>query len=94
MIGKQKAHAIAREERLTFGDLKVMIAAAATKNGMSSVNRQFTLARVCEIYAAALDGRPDVEVPKAWRPDPYSSSGAVKPSKNFMIVTNILRDCG
>jgi hypothetical protein len=58
---------------------------------MSSVNPSIPLAKTCEIFSACAQ-RPAEEVPKAWRVDVYS--GRRKPSKDFLIVTNILRDCG
>lgn len=84
----------AQEETLTIGELRQMISAARLKGGMSKVNPAFTIDSVCDIYDGALEGRLDDELPKAWRRDIYSRhADAVKPSRDVLIVTNILRDC-
>lgn len=46
-----------------------------------------------DIYAGALKDRSDDEVPKGMVLDVYSRSGRMKPSKDSLIITNILRDC-
>lgn len=92
-MNKQAAKKLAESEKTSIGDLRVMIASAATRGGMSRVNPAFSMDQVCEIYAGALAGRDDAEIPKAWRVDPYSAAGAMKPSRDVLIVTNILRDC-
>lgn len=93
-MNKNAAKLKAQSETLNIGDLRKMISDAKPKGGMSKVNPAFPLERVCEIYEAALDGRADTEIPKAWKQDIYSRHpGAVKPSRDVLIVTNILRDC-
>lgn len=81
-------------ETLSIGDLRAMIAATKGKVGMSKVNPSLPLSQTVEIFEAALEGRDDAEVPKAWRPDPYSHVGRRKPTRDANIVANILRDCG
>lgn len=93
-MNRSAAKLKAQTETLTIGDQRGMIAKASVKNGMSKVNPAFTIARVCEIYEAAISDRPDTEIPKAWKPDIYSRHpGAQKPSRDLLLVTNILRDC-
>jgi hypothetical protein len=93
-MNKQQAKAKMLEEQLSIGDLRRMIAEARTKGGMSKVNPAFSIDEVCDIYESALEGRDAAEVPKAWRPDVYSRhANAVKPSRDSLQVTNILRDC-
>lgn len=93
-MNRQAAHLKARTETLTIADLREMISEARLKGGMSKVNKAFTVGQVCDIYEAALAGRADTEIPKAWMPDIYSRHpGAQKPSRDFLQVVNILRDC-
>lgn len=92
MMGKQKAQALAREERLTWGELRTMLNGAMVDGKVSAVNAAFTLAQVRDIHLAAMEGRAHDEVPKAWRTDPYTRRD--KPSRDFLGVTNILRDFG
>ncbi len=93
-MGKQAAKKLAESETLSVGDLRAMIARARARGGMGTVNPTLTMDRVCGIYDAALEGRDDTEVPKAWRSDPYSSTGRLKPTRDALIVANICRDCG
>lgn len=93
-MGKQAAKKLAESETLSIGDLRRMIAKAKGSAALSSVNPQFTLDQTCDIYEAALQGRDDAEIPKAWRSDPYSATGAFKPTRDVLIITNICRDCG
>lgn len=90
-MNKRAAKAKAQEGKLTIGELRKMIASRRGFGGMSAVNGAIPLERVLEIYDAALAGRPEEEVPKAWRTDPYT--GREKPSADVLIITNILRDC-
>lgn len=93
-MNKVAAKKMAEAETVSIGDLRNMITATRDRVGFSNVNPSLTLDVVCDIYWKALEGRSDDEVPKAWRPDIYSRRlGAVKPSRDVLIVTNILRDC-
>lgn len=94
MMGKTRAASVAREERLTWADLKAMIDAYPKAGRVSSVNAIFTLDRIAEIHLAVIAERNPTEVPKMWRTDPYSRSGKQKPTREFLNVTNILRDFG
>ena len=93
-MNKAKARKIALEGRLTVGDLRAKIAAARSIGGMSRVNPSFYLWRTLDIYEAALAGRDDGETPTVWRPDLHSTTGAMKPTLDVMLITNILRDTG
>lgn len=93
-MGRIAAQKLARTETLTFGKLREIIEKASHRGGGSNVNRAFPLSRACAIYAAAIADRPDDEIPKAWRMDPYSPSGKMVPTRDFLTVCNILRDCG
>lgn len=93
-MGRIAAQNLARAETLSFGQLRVIIENARNRGGGSRVNRAFPLSRACEIYSAAIADRPEDEIPKAWRSDPYSPSGKMVPTRDFLIVCNILRDCG
>jgi hypothetical protein len=93
-MDRQAAQQKAREEAVSIGDLRELIAGASIKGGMSKVNPGLTLRMVCGIYEEALAGRDAAEVPKAWKRDIHSRNiDAQKPSRDFLIVTNILRDC-
>jgi hypothetical protein len=93
-MNRKAAQDRAREEKLSVGDLRQMIMSARFRGGMSKVNPAFSTDEVCDIYEAALAGRDDAEILKAWRPDIHSRhAGAQKPSRDFLQVTNILRDC-
>lgn len=89
MTSKHKAAAVAREERLTWGELKSMIEKSPME-GVSIVNPAIPLKIIAVIHMAVIDSHDLNEVPKAWRNDPYS--GKPRPSRDFLIVTNILRD--
>ena len=91
-MNKAKARKIALEGRLTVGDLRAKIAEARSIGGMSAVNPSIPRERTLNIYEAALAGRDDGETPAVWRPDPYSKTGAMKPTLDVMLITNILRD--
>ena len=92
-MNRKAAQTTARGETLTFGDLRNLIRPyLADCHQASKVNPAFTLSGAAGIYDAAIADRPDDEVPKAWRRDVYRDRDL--PSKDFLIVVNILRDCG
>ena len=93
-MNKQAARKQALAGAVSIGELRAAINDAITSGRrISRVNPQFTLIEACRIYTAALEGRDDAEVPAALRPDPYSRSGAMKPTRDVLLITNILRDC-
>ena len=93
-MNKIAAKKAAQEEKFSVGQLRKMISERAGKGGASQVNPAIPIGRACEIYTAALEGRADDEMPRAWRRDPYSRRGdTVKPTRDVLLVTNILRDC-
>lgn len=92
-ISKLRAKKMAESETITIGQLRQMICARRGSGGMSAVNPAIPLDRVLDIYLGALEGRPEDEIPKAWRPDPYGRSGKMRATSDQLKVTNILRDC-
>lgn len=92
MMGKRKARAAAMAGNISVGQLREAISSMRGVDGMSRVNPAFPLDYVLNIYMGALDGRPDDEVPKPETYDIYRER--MKPSRDSMLVTNILRDCG
>ena len=91
MMGKRAAQAVAREERLTWDNLKAMLDKAEGCTGQSTVNAAIALDVVRLIHLRAIADRDLAEAPKMWSRDIYSR---VKPSRDFLSVTNILRDFG
>ena len=91
-MNKRAARAKALEGTISIGELRGMIMGARGQARMSNVNPAFPLEKVLDIYEAAIGGRTDAEVPKAWRTDPYSRSGRMKPTGDVLLITNILRD--
>lgn len=89
-MNKTKARAEAAENKRSIGDLRALIADTRA-NGFSAVNPAIPKAKVLEIYAAALEGRPDDEVPSGTRVDVYT--GRTRPSRDALLIANILRDC-
>lgn len=79
------------EGKLSIGELRRMIASARGLGGMSTVNPAFTMGEVCEIYENAIKGRDDAEIPKGLVHDVYRRRDV--PSKDSLIIRNILRDC-
>jgi hypothetical protein len=79
---------------ITIGQLRAMIAKARGRGGMSRLNPAIPFERAADIYENALAGRLDNEKPVGMRPDPYSRVGALKPTRDALIISNILRDCG
>ena len=79
------------EGRLSIGELRQMITSARKRGGVSRVNEIFTMEKVCDIYEGAFAGRDDGEVPKGMKYDVYKRRDV--PSKDSLIIRNILRDC-
>lgn len=77
--------------RLSVGELREMIKSARALGGMSQVNPAFTMAQVCDIYEGALQDRSGSEIPKGTHYDVYKRRDV--PSKDSLIIRNILRDC-
>lgn len=88
-MGRTKAMAMAREERMTWGELKAYLAKADPFD-KPVLNAAVGRARTLEILLAAANEREDTEIPKAWTRDPYT--GRDKPSRDFPLVCNILRE--
>ena len=92
MMGRTKARKAAEEKGYSWGDLALMIDTASHRGGTSRVNPQFTLERTCEIYSSAVVERDPTEVPSPWRYDIYKEREVH--SADYLIIVNILRDCG
>lgn len=92
-MNKRKARATAEAGTTSIGELRAMIQAARGRGGMSQVNPAFPLERVLDIYERAIAGRDAAEKPAGLARDPYSRVGRMKPTRDCLTVTNILRDC-
>lgn len=95
-MNKHKAQTVAREERLTWSELLALVNnCQRPDNEVSVLNPQITVAYSRDLFRKICLERDQNEKPKAWRLDVYSRHpGAVKPSRDFLIVTNILREFG
>lgn len=90
-MNKREAKVKSQAGELSIGELRAMISTARGQVRPSRVNPSFMVAQVCDILERALDGRPDDERPAGLRSDPYSAR--MKPSKDSLIIANILREC-
>lgn len=90
-MNKKMANEKSIEGKLSVGELRRMIQSARELGGKSQVNPQFTMQQVCDIYSAALGDRDDAEVPEGMKYDVYRRRNV--PSKDSLIIRNILRDC-
>ena len=90
-MNKQEAKRISISSTLSIGQLRQYIADARGRPWQSRVNSEFAMAQVCEIYERALAGRDDAEVPDGVRYNVYKHRN--EPSKDSLIIYNILRDC-
>ena len=91
-MNKRAAKEAADSFQGTIGDLRAMIA-ASSRAGISTINPALTKAQAVDIFAAALYGLADDELPAMWRPDPYSRRGAMKGTGDRLIVQYIHREC-
>jgi hypothetical protein len=89
-MDKYKAAALSKANKFSLGDLRQMIANARTRGGMSRVNKSITIEQACDIYAAAFGTRHDDHIPSGLLPD---YRGIMRPTKDSLIIKNILRDC-
>jgi hypothetical protein len=90
-MNKRQAKAKSLEGKLSIGDLRAMIDASASRGGSSSVNKDIPHQRAIEVYRGAFEGRDDSEVPKPFIRDIYRNVD--RPSRDSLIICNILRDC-
>ena len=94
-MGKQAAQKLAREERLTWAEQKAMVDRPCDRGAICPINPQLTMGYCQDLYQEVTAKREQSEAPKAWRQDVYSRRpGAVKPSGDFLTVSNILRIFG
>ena len=89
-MNKVKAKQMAQSNAMTIRELRDLIEAARI-DGMSRVNPTIPMAMAVDIYRRALGDRADDEVPQGLRFDVYKRRDV--PSKDFLIIANILRDC-
>lgn len=92
-MNKRDAKTKSQASEISIGELRSMISTARQRGGMSRVNPAVSLEQACDIYERSLAGRDDAEIPAGMRVDPYSSRGAMKPSRDSLIIKNILWDC-
>ena len=93
MMGKRAAQALAREERLCWGDLLTMILRTPPDTpGISVINSTMPRAKIRELFVEGVTMHELTEVPKMWHG--YNQRGAKKPTAYFLFVTNILREFG
>lgn len=92
-MNKRAARKLAESETLSIGDLRKMIAARRNVVGISRVNPLLTIEEAADIFEGSIAGREDTEVPKAWKPDPYSKTYALKHTRDVLLITNILWEC-
>jgi hypothetical protein len=90
-MNKKMANAKSIEGKLSIGQLREMIESARAMGGMSQVNPAFTMAQVCDIYKRAIQDRSVEEIPSGVHYDVYKRRNV--PSKDSLIIRNILRDC-
>lgn len=93
-MGRNEARRVAREERYTWAQLWAMLDAAIATNptGPSRVNPSIPRQQALSILRRGReDAKPD-DVPKAWTRDHFRNRDV--PSRDFLIVCNILREAG
>jgi hypothetical protein len=90
-MNKRMASQKSTEGLLSIGELRTMIKSARELNGRSQVNAMFSMREVCDVYEKALEGRDDAEIPLGFYHDVYKRRDV--PSKDSLIIRNILRDC-
>lgn len=90
-MNKKMAEENSVEGKLSIGDLRRMIKSARALGGLSQVNSQITMKQACDIYEAAITGREDAEIPNGIHYDIYKRRNV--PSRDSLIIRNILRDC-
>ena len=94
-MGKRAAQELAREQRITWGELHQLVVAPRDRSAVCPINPQLTMGYCQDLYAAVAGSHESSHVPDPWRQDVYSSrAGAVKPSADFLTVSNILRIFG
>jgi hypothetical protein len=91
VMDKQLAKSKSIEGKLSIADLRGMISERRKTGGMSRVNPMFTIEQVCDIYEGAIAGRDGTETPAGMKYDGYKRHDV--PSKDSLIIKNILRDC-
>lgn len=89
-MNKRDATTKSLSGEISIGELRELIKAARQRGGMSRVNPALSLERACDIYEDAIAGRDATEVPLGLRQD---LCGRTIPTKDSLIIRNILRDC-
>lgn len=90
-MNKREAKVKSQAGELSIGELRAMISLARGQVRPSRVNPSLMLTQVCDILERAFEGRPDDERPRGLKSDPYSDR--MKPTKDSLIIANILREC-
>ena len=94
MMGKQKARKLVDAGELSIGDLRAMINAKRGHGGQSYLNKTFSVEEILDIFESGVEGRDDDEVPAMWAPDPYSTTGRMKRTRDHLYFSNVVRECG
>ena len=89
-MNKTTARAMARDNKLTIAELRELID-GANPAGMSRVNPTLPKSMALDIYRRAVAERAADETPKGTRFDVYRRREI--PSKDALIIANILIDC-
>ena len=76
---------------MTIGQLRALIEGSRWRSGASTVNKCIHIGRALDIYAGAIDGRNEDEVPAGLTYNVYKRADVA--SKDALIIVNILRDC-
>lgn len=90
-MNKREARRQATENQRSIADLRKLIADRRGAGGMSKVNRMFTLEQALDIFERGIAERDAAEVPEGLRYDVYKNCD--RPSRDALIITNILREC-
>ena len=93
-MNKRAAKAKTLEGTITIGELRRMIDNVRGEDRQSRVNPAFHLRDTVDIFEKAIAGRKDDEVPRIQKSDPYSRTGRMMATRDFLLITNILREAG
>jgi hypothetical protein len=91
-MGKSEAKKRADAGGISIGDLREMIAKARGKRTVCNINPQLTHEEALDIFEKGLAGRDDSEVPITLAEDVYRPN-RMKPTRDHLVISNILRVC-
>ena len=86
-MNKSEASEQAYTNRRTVGELRTLIDVRRFAVGRSRINRDLTVTQVLDIFEAALENRPDDEIPVG------SKHPARGMTRDGLLIRNILREC-